>query len=105
MSDAVKKDKCIIEEHTPWQETTLGGVVTSSGNAQYYKTGGWRAMKPIWKEDQCKQCLLCWPTCPDSSIPIKDKKRQDFDYDHCKGCGVCAKVCPFNAIDFVVEGE
>ena len=41
------------------------------------------------------------PFCPDSSIPVKDGKRADFDFDHCKGCGICWKVCPFGAIDFV----
>jgi pyruvate ferredoxin oxidoreductase delta subunit len=42
--------------------------------------------------------MLCAPVCPDSSIPVKDGKRGEFDYDHCKGCGICAKVCPFDAI-------
>ena len=36
--------------------------------------------------------------CPDSSIPLKDGERVEFDYDHCKGCGICAKACPFDAI-------
>lgn len=35
---------------------------------------------------------------PDSSIPLKDSERVEFDYDHCKGCGICAKACPFDAI-------
>ena len=48
--------------------------------------------------DKCRQCLLCAPVCPDSSIPVKNGKRLDFDYDHCKGCGICAKACPFGAI-------
>ena len=93
------KDKCIIEPFTPWQETTIGGIVTSTGNAHYYPTGGWRADKPIWSEDKCKHCLMCFPACPDSSILSADKKMTGIDYDHCKGCGVCAAVCPFKAID------
>lgn len=40
---------------------------------------------------------------PDSSIPVKDGKRLDFDFKHCKGCGICVEVCPFDAIDFVKE--
>ena len=47
--------------------------------------------------------MLCVPFCPDSSIPVKDGKRLDFDFKHCKGCGICVKVCPFDAIDFVKE--
>ena len=54
--------------------------------------------KPVFVEDKCKQCLLCVPVCPDSSIPVQDKKRLEFDYDHCKGCGICVKACPFGAI-------
>lgn len=94
-----QKDRCIIEPFTPWQETTPGGVVTSTGNASCYQTGGWRADKPIWNEDKCKQCLMCFPVCPDSSILAEGKKMTGIDYDHCKGCGVCAAVCPFKAID------
>jgi pyruvate ferredoxin oxidoreductase delta subunit len=47
--------------------------------------------------------MLCVPVCPDSSIPVKDGKRLDFDFMHCKGCGVCFKVCPFGAITFAKE--
>lgn len=93
------KEHGIIEPFTPWQETTLGGVVTEAGNAKYYKTGGWRSEKPNWHEDKCKQCLMCFPACPDSSILTESKKMIGIDYDHCKGCGVCAAVCPFKAID------
>lgn len=99
-----KFDKCIVPDYTPWQDTTPGGIVTETGNAHYYKTGGWRAMKPVLKEDKCKQCLLCYPVCPDSSIRVENKKVV-FDFDHCKGCGVCVEVCPFDAIDYVTEGE
>lgn len=53
---------------------------------------------PKFIEEKCKQCLLCVPVCPDSSIPVKEGKRLDFDLDHCKGCGICEKACPFDAI-------
>jgi pyruvate ferredoxin oxidoreductase delta subunit len=49
--------------------------------------------------------MLCPPTCPDSSIPVKDSKRLDFDYDHWQGCGVCVKICPFKAIDFIKDDD
>ena len=60
----------------------------------------WRSKIPTWDASKCKQCLLCTPFCPDSSIPVSGGKRSDFDYDHCKGCGICYKVCPFGAIDW-----
>jgi pyruvate ferredoxin/flavodoxin oxidoreductase, delta subunit len=37
------------------------------------------------------------------AIPVKDGKREDFDYFYCKGCGICFKVCPFQAISFEKE--
>lgn len=101
----MNKDKCIIEPNTPWQQTTPGGVVTSTGNAKYYLTGGWRANKPIWIIDKCKQCFMCYPVCPDSSIITENKEMKGIDYDHCKGCGVCVKACPFDAIKMVQEVE
>ena len=88
-----------------WQDITPGGLIPWAGNAHMFKTGDWRTMKPIWVVDKCKQCLLCVPVCPDSSIPVEAEKRVEFDFDHCKGCGVCVKVCPFDAIDFVSEGK
>ncbi|MDD3840236.1 MAG: 4Fe-4S binding protein [Clostridia bacterium] len=99
-----RRDKTITPD-IKWEEITRGGNIYHAGNAKDFKTGDWRSMKPIWKPDKCTQCLLCWPVCPDTSIPVKDKKRLDFDYDHCKGCGVCVSVCPFDAIDFVEEGK
>ena len=89
-----------INTETKWQELTPGGVVFASGNMVELKTGDWATYTPKMMWDKCKQCLFCTPWCPDSSIPVVDGKRQDFDYEHCKGCGICAKVCPFKAIAF-----
>lgn len=110
MADNVKKgsvdvEKCIIDPLTPWQQTTPGGIVTCSGNAKYYVTGGWRADKPLWDSSKCKQCLLCYPVCPDVSIVCKDQKMTGIDYDHCKGCLVCVNVCPFGALTKEEGGE
>ena len=99
-----KKELKTVSDDVTWKNTTQGGTIPWAGNAHLYKTGDWRSMKPIWLQDKCKQCLLCYPVCPDTSILIDESgKRVDFDFDHCKGCGVCVKVCPFKAIDFVEE--
>lgn len=91
------------DTNVSWKDITPGGI-SPAGGAHDFITGDWRSDKPIWLQDKCKQCLLCFPVCPDSSIPINaDGKREDFDYDHCKGCGVCANVCPFGAIEMVNE--
>jgi pyruvate ferredoxin oxidoreductase delta subunit len=87
-----------INERSPWQDITEGGFVYGEGNSAFFNTGDWRTRTPNWLREHCKQCLLCFPVCPDSSIPIENGKRTDFDYDHCKGCAICAKVCPFGAI-------
>lgn len=97
-----KKAKDINEQST-WQELTVGAEIYEPATSMQVNTGEWRVMTPVWIEDKCKQCLLCFPFCPDSSIPVKDEKRKDFDFMHCKGCGICVKVCPFGAIDFVKE--
>ncbi len=92
-----------IDEKITWQDITTGAEIYEPATSLLVKTGEWRVMRPVFIEDKCKQCLLCVPFCPDSSIPVKDERRDDFDYDHCKGCGICVKVCPFDAIDFVKE--
>ena len=92
-----------INEQTPWQEMTEGGEIYEGGTARLTLTGQWRSNVPVWEPDKCKQCLLCAPFCPDSSIPVEAGKRLCFDLDHCKGCGICWKVCPFQAIHMEEE--
>lgn len=104
---AVDKEKWIVEPHTPWQETTMGGVIPTGGNAKYYITGSWRANHPVFDVSKCKDCRLCFPVCPDSSIIIDKEanKMAGIDYDHCKGCGVCANTCPFGALTMAEGGQ
>lgn len=94
-----------INPESTYEELTPGGMIYGSGNSECFNTGDWRTAIPAWNESVCKQCLLCIPVCPDSSIPVKDGKRADFDFIHCKGCGICFKVCPFKAITFKKDGE
>ena len=77
-----------------WNELTPGAVILEAGSSKGFKTGSWRAMKPVWKEENCIQCLFCWMYCPDMSIKMDGQKRAEFDYDYCKGCGICALECP-----------
>ena len=92
-----------VGDRISWREISPGGEVREGGTAALFNTGDWRTMIPAFAEEKCKHCMLCVPVCPDSSIPVKDGKRLDFDYKHCKGCGVCWKVCPFGAITFGKE--
>jgi len=88
-----------------WKEVSTGGIILKGGSSLDVNTGDWRTMIPIFHEDKCKQCMLCFPTCADSAIPVKGEKRLDFDFKHCKGCGVCYKVCPAKAITWEKEDK
>lgn len=104
--DSKRRERKELAPDVNWKDITRGGMIFEAGNAELFKTGDWRSMRPVWNSDKCKQCLLCFPACPDSSIIVNDQgKMTGIDYDHCKGCGVCVKVCPFKAIDFVDESK
>jgi pyruvate ferredoxin oxidoreductase delta subunit len=83
----------VIEEKSGWKKLPEGDVL-EAGTAAKFKTGDWRSEKPIFHNENCIQCMICWVVCPDSSVMIKDGKVAGFDYDHCKGCGICDHECP-----------
>ena len=95
----MRTDTTKLTEKIPYTELTEGMQIFAGGTSVYFNTGEWRNYTPVYLQDKCKQCLLCTPCCPDSSIPVANGKRAEFDLDHCKGCGICAKVCPFGAIE------
>jgi pyruvate ferredoxin oxidoreductase delta subunit len=91
------------EEKKPgWKELPPGAVVTEPGSSRKYKTGDWRAFKPVVEGDKCVNCLLCWVYCPDAAI-VRNEKGVEINYDYCKGCGICAKECPRLAIKMMEE--
>ena len=94
----MRTDITNINENSPFTDLTEGLQLYAGGTSRLFRTGEWRTNTPVLDLDKCRQCLLCAPVCPDSSIPVKNGKRLDFDYDHCKGCGICAKACPLGAI-------
>ena len=92
-----------------WRDLPAGSVVLEGGSAVKFKTGSWRAFRPVWKEENCIHCLFCWVYCPDMAVKVKAGKRAEFDYDFCKGCGICELECPGKkgkkAIVMVEEGK
>ena len=87
------------EKQKSWRDIPIGGKIIEAGNAEKYKTGGWRVFKPEINKEKCINCLQCWIFCPDSSIKVQDWKMAGFDYEHCKGCGICASICPVKCIN------
>lgn len=59
-----------INNKTPMEKLTIGGDIYTAGNAREFKTGDWRSMRPVFDEEKCKQCGLCFPVCPEDSIPV-----------------------------------
>ena len=86
-----------------WKEIPIGGYILEPGSSEKYKTGDWRAFKPILDENKCIKCLLCWIYCPEPAILRLEDDSVKIDYDYCKGCGICANVCPVKAITMVEE--
>ena len=64
---------------TGWRDIPRGGLIIEAGNSVDYKTGGWRAFRPVRDVEKCTNCLLCWVFCPDSSILVQDEKMIGFD--------------------------
>jgi len=84
-----------------WKEMDHGSHVLTAGNAKNFKTGDWRSHKPVFIKENCKDCFLCFPVCPDSAIILNDDKTKvtGFDYGFCKGCMCCQEACNFKAIE------
>ena len=70
------------------------------------KTGTWRVVKPVFVNDKCIRCMLCWLYCPEGVIEVVDREDAfiTINYDYCKGCGICSDVCPVKAIELIPEG-
>jgi len=100
-----KERKCVVTPEKSWKELLPGGLIIDAGNAEDFKTGDWRVIKPVWHQEKCIHCLRCWTFCPDSAILVEDGKMKGFDYEHCKGCGICAHECPVKDKAITMELE
>ncbi len=87
-----------------WRDLGIGCVISEPGNSVQYKTGDWRAHRPVIDQTKCIKCLLCWVYCPEPAITRHNDDRVEINYDYCKGCGICANECPVKAIKMVSEG-
>ena len=92
------------EKKLGWEELAEGDIL-EAGTADKFKTGDWRSEKPVWNKEKCINCMICWISCPDSAIIVKDGKITGIDMDHCKGCGICAVECPPKIKAITMEKE
>jgi pyruvate ferredoxin oxidoreductase delta subunit len=89
-----------------YNEIPMAGNIIEPGNAMKYKTGGWRAQRPVHNDETCLwvkngTCGRCWIYCPDMAvILIEEDGKYSYAYnlDYCKGCGICANECPTDSI-------
>ena len=51
-----------------WQEVNPGCMVFQPGSASKYHTGSWRAKRPIWENEKCIKCGVCYIYCPEGCI-------------------------------------
>ena len=88
-----------------WKEYEIGCIVTQPGSARAYRTGDWRSQRPIWKNERCIKCGLCYIFCPEGCIRGRKDGYFEADLFYCKGCGICPRECPTGAISMVEETE
>jgi len=96
-----------------YNEIPMAGNIIEPGNAMKYKTGGWRAERPIHKDETCLwikngTCGRCWIFCPDCAVVLTEKDGKytyAYNYDYCKGCGICSNECPTDSIHMESESK
>lgn len=85
-----------------YKQMEIGGL-TEAASSLKFKTGSWKAFKPVVDFEKCIHCMICVVDCPEDCIPSKNEKRKETDLSFCKGCGICAQVCPVKCIKIVEE--
>lgn len=88
-----------------WRDFEIGCVVSQPGNAAEYKTGDWKADRPVLNQDRCIKCGICYIYCPEGCIQMDSEGYYTANLYYCKGCGICATECWTKAISMVEEVE
>ncbi|PKN51259.1 MAG: pyruvate ferredoxin oxidoreductase [Deltaproteobacteria bacterium HGW-Deltaproteobacteria-13] len=87
-----------------WRELPTGCVVFEPGSASEYHTGSWRSQRPVWNNQKCIKCGICYVFCPEGCVQQGEDGFFQADMDYCKGCGICAHECWPRAIAMIEEG-
>lgn len=86
-----------------WKDLEIGNILTDPGSASEYKTGDWRAQRPVWDFTRCIRCGACYIFCPDAAVRQNAEGYFEADLYYCKGCGICAHECPTGCISIINE--
>jgi len=104
VKEIYKMPESAFKGKATWKEIPIGGIIPEPATSLRYKTGSWRALRPVLDEKKCVRCLTCWVYCPEPAIERLEGDAVRINYDYCKGCGICANSCPVKAITMVEEG-
>ncbi len=88
-----------------WKDVEKGAILKNPGSAREYRTGDWRSQRPVYDQNRCIKCGVCYLYCPDAAIKIREDGYIEIDDYYCKGCGICARECWTGAFTMVPEGE
>jgi len=88
-----------------WKDVEKGATITRPGSAREYKTGDWRSQRPVYDQNRCIKCGVCYLYCPDAAIKIRPDGFIEIDEYYCKGCGICSRECITGAFKMVPEGK
>jgi len=86
-----------------WRDLELACIIINPGNAVEYRTGDWRSQRPVWDDDRCIKCGICYIYCPDMAVRQREDGYFEADLNYCKGCGICARECWTGAIHMEEE--
>jgi len=74
------------------------GMTELSLTEDFRTNQDWRNHKPVWDQDKCVQCGICYLFCPDGAIRLNEDGYYEADLQYCKGCGLCSRQCPARCI-------
>ena len=101
---AKKKQRAITVEVLPsWKDLLPGSVIVEPGNAKKFRTGDWKSAHPVWNNQRCIKCGICYLFCPEGCIREKEDGYFEANLYYCKGCGICVRECWTEAIAMVEE--
>jgi pyruvate ferredoxin oxidoreductase gamma subunit len=99
-----KKGRAIPVEVLPsWKDLLPGSVIVEPGNAKKFRTGDWKSAHPVWNNQKCIKCGICYLFCPEGCIREKEEGYFEANLYYCKGCGICSRECWTEAIAMVEE--